>query len=381
MRIVVSGGGRFHLFELALQLQKREHLARLITSYPARRATAVGIEPGKVTSIVSKEIVFRGGKLLPRFLRFGQDPQYLSCELFDRRARGLLPECDIFAGLSSFSLKTLRRARRRGAVTVLERGSTHILFQQQILREEYERFGLSFRGAHPRIVDKELQEYEESDRIFVPSHFARQTFRDRGIAAEKVAVLPYGVDLDIFQPGSGREDGIFRVIFCGKLNLQKGVHYLLRAFSELNLPGSELLLIGRCSPEFSPFLDEYEGAFNWIGPQPRDRLPAYFRRGTVFVLDSIQEGMALVQLEAMASGLPLICSTNTGGEDLIENGEEGFVIPIRNLDALKEKILFFYENRSRARRMGMKARRKVGRGFSWSDYGERIVDYYKTMLR
>ena len=84
--------------------------------------------------------------------------------------------------------------------------------------------------------------------------------------------------------------------------------------------------------------------------------------------------MAMVQLQAMACGLPLICSTNTGGDDLItKDGEEGFVIPIKNVEAIKEKILYLYNNQDIAKEMGQKAKKRMESGFTWEDYGNRYI--------
>ena len=379
MQVVISGGGRFHLFELAKQLLIKDALSRLITSYPRYKAIQFGLPPDKVKSILAKEIIFRGWGYLPAFLRTRYNPQYLSCEIFDRLARTKLSRCDIFVGLSSFSLHTMNMAKLSGCVTILERGSAHILAQQDILREEYDLFGLPFAGAHPKVVEKELAEYDAADWIFVPSEFAKRTFVDKGIDEAKLVCIPYGVDLSFFRQVQ-KNDRVFRVIFCGNMSLQKGVHYLLRAFSELKLPASELLLIGNLPADMKPFFKKYAGSYKWIGPVPHDILYRYYSQGSVFVMNSIQEGMAMVQLEAMACGLPLVCTTNTGGDDIISEGNEGFVIPIRDVEALKEKLLYLYENRVIAEEMGERARAKVSRGFSWDDYGSRVMKQYTKIL-
>lgn len=379
MQVVISGGGRFHIFELAKQLLRKNALGRLITSYPRYKAIQAGLPPEKVKSILIKEIILRGWKYIPAPLRLGYNPQYLSCEVFDRLARTKLTGCDIFVGLSSFSLHTMIRAKLSGCVTILERGSSHIIAQQDILQEEYDRFGLPFTGAHPKVIEKELAEYNAADWIFVPSAFAKRTFIDQGIDEGKLVSVPYGVDLSSFRQ-LPKNDRVFRVIFCGNLSLQKGVHYLLRAFSELKLPASELLLIGNCPEEMKPFLKKYAGSYNWIGPVSHDILYRYYSQGSVFVLNSIQEGFGMVITEAMACGLPLICTTNTGGGEIISEGREGFIIPIRDVEALKEKILFLYENQVLAAKMGRKAKDKVSSGFSWDDYGGRIMKNYSEIL-
>ena len=95
---------------------------------------------------------------------------------------------------------------------------------------------------------------------------------------------------------------------------------------------------------------------------------------------SIEEGLALVQPQAMACSLPVICTTNTGGEDIIRDGKDGFVIPIRDMDALKEKLVYLYENSGTLKEMGKSAKKRVSSGFTWDDYGDRIIKEYKRIL-
>jgi len=379
MQVIISVGGRFHAFYLAQQLSKRGYLKKLITSYPKFIVKEYNLPLDKVDSIFIKEILERGWRKLPGFIKNLYNPQFLICDLFDKLAVRKIKKCDIFVGWSSFSLHCLRKARELGAITVIERGSSHIVYQQEILREEYEKFGLKFKGADSRIVKKEIQEYEEADYISIPSLFAKRTFLEKGISDDKLIYIPYGVDLSEFRQIS-KKDNVFRVVYTGRMSLRKGVHYLLKAFFELKLPNSELLLIGALDDEMKPFFKKYQGCYKWIGHQPQNELYKYYSQGSVFVMPSIEEGLAMVQAQAMACGLPLISTINTGGQDLIENGKEGFIIPIRDIEALKEKILFFYENPKKCKEMGQAAKRKVQQGFTWDDYGERVVKAYKEIL-
>ncbi|HIE58654.1 MAG TPA: glycosyltransferase, partial [Hydrogenothermaceae bacterium] len=115
--------------------------------------------------------------------------------------------------------------------------------------------------------------------------------------------------------------------------------------------------------------------------KPQNELYKYYSQGSIFVLPSLEEGFAMVQFQAMACGLPLICTTNTGGEDLItKNGEEGFVIPIRNVEAIKEKILYLYNNQNICKDMGQKAKKKIEKGFSWDDYGNRYIKNLEKIM-
>lgn len=381
MRVTVSVGGRFHAFNLATELERHGALARLITSYPKFEVVKHGIPREKVCSKITKEIVERVWTRMPDVLKRTFDPSFLIHELFDRAASGAIVPSDIFVGWSSFSLHSLRNAHSLGAKTIVERGSSHIEYQRDVLREEYERWGVAPPlGAlpHPRIVEKELREYEEADAISIPSQFVKRTFLAAGVPGEKLIHVPYGVDLTQFRQVS-KSDGMFRVVFAGGISFRKGVPYLLQAFSELNLPNSELLLIGALSDEVRPFFEKYQGRFRWIGHVRQAELPRYYSQGSVFVLPSIEEGLAMVQLQAMACGLPAIATTNTGAEDIVREGKDGFIVPIRDVEALKVKILYLYEHPEEREEIGRSAKERVTSGFTWNDYGEKIVREYRRV--
>lgn len=381
MKITISVLGRFHLFYLARQLQDQNFLGRLITSYPKYEAAKYGINPALIDSLLIHEIHNRGWRKISRFTESLFNPQYMVFELFDRHAsRHITNPCDIFVGLSGAALYSLRRARQMGAKTVLERGSSHMLYQRTILEEEYARFGMKQEVVHPKVVERELREYQEADFISIPSQFVKGTFLQYGIPERKLIQIPYGVNLNHFYP-IPKEDNTFRIIHCANLSLRKGVPYLLQAFSELRMKDAELWLIGNVTDEVRPFLSRFaSSAIMLKGQFPETELYKYMSQGSVFCLASIEEGLAMVQPMAMACGLPVICTTNTGGGDIVREGRDGFIVPIRDVEALKEKILFFYENPEACKVMGESARLRVQAGFSWSDYGDKMISAYRKIL-
>lgn len=378
MKVTVSVGGKFWAIDQAKQLLKRGYLDKLITSYPDFVMRKDGI-PGRYTrNILIKEIWERGWKRLKLEIFF--NPQFLIAETFDILAGLDIGHPDIFSGLSSFSLHSFRKAKKIGATTICDHGSSHILYQTDILKEEYEKFGLKPKTATRRIIEKILSEFEEADYISVPSKYVKQTFLDKGIPESKLLHIPYGVDLSRFKQVP-KTDDVFRVVFAGGMMLRKGVHYLLQAFSELNLPNSELLLVGNKNPEIEPFFEKYKGNFKWLPAVPQAELYKYYSQGSVFVMMSIEEGLALVQAQAMACGLPVIATVNTGAEDIIRDGKDGFIIPIRDVEKLKEKIVFMYENRGKCREMGISAKEHISQGFTWDDYGNKIIAEYERILK
>jgi glycosyltransferase involved in cell wall biosynthesis len=149
----------------------------------------------------------------------------------------------------------------------------------------------------------------------------------------------------------------------------------------LNLPDAELWLVGSLTPEIEPFLAKYQSDRIILkGKQPQNQLHWFYSQCSVFCLASIEEGLAMVQPQAMACGLPVIHTTNTGGEDIVRDGVDGFCVPIRDVKALQEKILFFYENPEQRDEMGNNALEQAHKSLSWDNYGEKIVAAYQASL-
>jgi glycosyltransferase involved in cell wall biosynthesis len=198
---------------------------------------------------------------------------------------------------------------------------------------------------------------------------------------KKLIITPYGVNLNNFY-SKEKKDNIFRFIYVGTLSVRKGLWYTLKAFNELNLPNSELILVGLADVNFLPILKEFTSnkkikVFNHIS---QNKLIEFYNISDVFVISSIEDGFAMVIPQALACGLPVICSENSGGSELIQNGINGYVVPIRNIDELKKKMNFLYEDKKHY--IFLKERiAKQREGLSWDHYGELIIDRYGSLLK
>ena len=221
-----------------------------------------------------------------------------------------------------------------------------------------------------------------ADSVVVPSNFVKRTFLQHEFDESKVYVNPFGVNLSEFHHDeqSVAQEETFRVIFVGGMSFRKGVHYLLKAFDELALKDAELWLVGGMTPDIEPLIEKAPKNVHYFPPVLQHELAEYYKKASVFVMCSIEEGLAMVQVQAMACGLPLICTTNTGGEDLIDEGEDGFVLPIRDVEAVKEKIQLLYDNRDLCRAMGQKAGKKMRSDWSWDRYGDRAIKNMQALL-
>ena len=378
MRVTISVGGIFHAFYLANELEKRGHLESIFTSFPRSHIDSYGVDRHRIRSFPLAGILKKACGLFP-WQSIAETGERYAARLFDGRVERNLKPTDIFVGWSGVALKSLKKAKLLGAVTVLERGSTHIRFQRLILQEEFSRLGVRPRLPQPEMVERELEEYDVADYVCVPSSFAKETFIKEGMPERKIICINYGVDEQTFQPLSRRDDG-FRVIFVGSLSVRKGVHYLLQAVAQFHLRDLEVCLVGPLSAEMKPYLRKHRTSFTYIGCVAQEKLPSYYARSSVLVLPSVEEGFGLVILQAMACGLPVICTEQCGGAEIIQDGRDGFVVGPRDAEALREKIEYLYQNRDLCRAMGESARQKVCSGYRWQDYGENVVAAYRKIL-
>ncbi len=380
MKVIVCAQQRFHYFELARQLARRGHLQRLYTGYPASRVYEV--EPSQVRSHWLPTTAYlllerRGLHALSRRLAAPVMNGY------SRWVARRLEPCNVVVAGSSWAPDVLRAARRQGSLAICDRGSTHILAQRDILAHEYARFGIpfGFKGnpMDGRLIENELEAYEEADYITVPSTPALRSFVQQGIPAHKLIRIPYGVDLSDYRPLAKR-DSTFRVLFVGSASLRKGIQYLLEATAGLRLPNFEVALVGGIADDARAIVERHADRVRLLGVIPRLELADVFSQGSVLVLPSLEEGLALVQAQAMACGLPVIATTATGAEDLFTSGVEGLIVPVRDVTALREAILQLYEQPELRTAMGQNALTRVRSIGGWTAYGNQAVAAYQEAL-
>jgi glycosyltransferase involved in cell wall biosynthesis len=380
---IVSCSGRFHAFALAEQLEKRGLLTGFYTSYAWQKNKLMR----RFASRIDKEQI-PAGKIhtaipVAAMVRLGIQP-YIYNEFYDkwvaRRMTGR-KNYKAFIGWSGMSLNAIRQAGKEGNVTILERGSSHIQYQDNLLREEYKKFGLDFR-INPRTVDKELQEYEEADYISIPSTFVRNSFLKMGVPASKLIQNAYGSSSHFKKVKTDDSSAVFRVLYVGNLTIQKGLIYLFEALKKTGAAEDnfEAWFIGKVDDEMKNTVEKYARP-NWkfFGHINFYDLPRYIIACDVAVQPSLQEGLSMVIPQLLACGVPVIATTNTGGEDVIEDGETGFIVPIRDPEAIAGKIRLLYENRERLEHMKLQAARHEKTGLSWDAYGKRYADFLREV--
>ena len=373
MQVVQAVFGVFHHFELARELDARGHLRRIYSTFPWQRLQRESLDRAKVETFpwvhTPLTVLGRYG-VLPKWL--DDEGGYLNALSFDEWTLRRIPECDAFIGIAGAGLKTGRLVQQRGGSYICDRGSSHARFQDRIVTEEYLRWGVTLRPNDERDTLREEQQYALADAITVPSSFARRTFIEMGVPPEKIRTIPYGVRLQNFSPVAEPPHDRFEVLFVGSVGLRKGVPYLLEAFDRLRHPAKRLRIVGGIHEDIKQLLRklpqsnvEFTGILDQAGV--RDAMS----RSHVLVLPSIEEGLALVQGQALACGCPVLASTNTGAEDLFSDGVEGFIVPIRDVDALANKLQMLADDPALQQQMRAAALARVQHLGGWKDYGDR----------
>lgn len=278
---------------------------------------------------------------------------------FDRWVARALPRCDVFQGLTGQCDEGINRVKASGGKTLLDVVTVHNDEGDLRVARECAMFGTTLRPNHWQ-GRRRRREYDSADVIRVMSHHAQNTFLARGFDPRRVVVVHPPVETDQF-PVAGFQHTRFRVTFIGRLEIGKAFHHAIDAFLQAKLPDSELILWGGSgSREVARYLREkVEGQPNiHVRPVPirTAGFQEVFGKSHVVVHPSVADGFGYVVAEAMAAGVPVIASDTTGGSDWIKNGVNGFVVPVGNIEALRERIVWCHQNASRLPAMGKAAR-------------------------
>jgi glycosyltransferase involved in cell wall biosynthesis len=171
-----------------------------------------------------------------------------------------------------------------------------------------------------------------------------------------------------------------RIFYAGQLTQRKGLSYLFEALERFEYP-YELSLAG---PFPTTPCEALEAALakpnhRWLGSLPHARLLKEMTRNHVLIFPSLVEGFGLVVTEALSAGLPVITTTNTCGPEIITNGAEGFIVPIRDPDSIAEKFTFLYECESHRRTMAETAKRKAA-AINWTLFEDRLAGLVRELI-
>ena len=259
-------------------------------------------------------------------------------------------------------LEALEWAKANGVPTILDNPNGHIRGFAEVYQAEWARWvGGRFPG-HPtdEMISRVEQEYMLADRIRVSSGWAKRSMVGRGVLADKVIVCPQPINRRRFCPqGAARPSlGPLRVCYVGTLDVRKGFVYLLRAIRRVGPDRVRLEIIGGTGDRGSRWLFARERAGLDVALAAGDPIPAY-HRAELFVLPSLEDGFSFVAAEAMACGIPVVVTDQCGAAEWVTAGENGWVVPAGNVDALADVLETAIVRRADLAEMGRHARQAI----------------------
>jgi starch synthase len=288
-----------------------------------------------------------------------------------------LTAADAVIGFDTSSWILASRCKRLGIPYFLDVSIGHPIAKENIYRrlfDKYPKWKEQLEVKAQMLVDLERTEIEMASTIVVPSQFVKQTYSDYSVNEKKIFVNPFGVSLEAFSPSEKPVGPKIYFLFFGSLSARKGLPLLLNVWERLAPNNAELLLAG-----YGVIPEEVviPSAVKILGRIEKENRAELFCRSDVFVFPSNFEGLAQVQIEACASGLPIISTFNAGGSEVVEPGQNGFLVSPENETELGNAISFFNNNPSEIRRMGRNSF-EISKRFSLEEYGLRwnsILDH------
>jgi len=313
--------------------------------------------------------------------------RWLGEAIFDRYAASRLGKNDRGLLLTTPGMiRTTTQGKALGLTTVLYAATPH---PQSLITEtlaEKRVFGLGAEREEDRnrsrVRQRDVSQMERIDYVIAISDYSKASYVAQGIPAKRVCVAPLGVDLERFRfAPTPPADERFTALFVGHVNettaLLKGLQYLLQAWSELRFEGANLVVCGKIGEEGRELVRRFEKRLGNVEFTGYVSNPAeYFHRASVFVFPSVSEGFGKVVLEAMASGRPVIATPIPS--PVVRDEVDGFYVPIRDVEALKDRLLYFYRHRDEVARMGANARKRAER-FSWEAFSVRVADFLEEV--
>jgi glycosyltransferase involved in cell wall biosynthesis len=223
-----------------------------------------------------------------------------------------------------------------------------------------------------------IKELELTDFFLVASSFSKISLLHSQVQEEKIFICPYGVDYNLYNSDVNRDyKSKLRCIFIGGVTQKKGAFYLLEAVKKLDQEKFSVHFIGEYDKS-SNYYEEFQDICNFEGYVTKDRVAELCGQSDILVFPSLADGFGLSVLEALASGIPVICSENAGASDLIQDEYNGFVIKAANAEEIYDKLLWFNNNREKISIMSENAR-KTAKQYSWDRYNRQVEKAINTI--
>lgn len=281
-------------------------------------------------------------------------------------------EVDPVVCYENSALRTFRAARQKGYITILDAASFHHVWQDRFF-DYPER-----EQVHRRITDRKDREIALADAIITVSEQARASYIDQGVAPSRVFSIPMGCNYEFFSETQTHRSSSapFTFIFAGRVGRRKGTDLLVEAADRLHQKRNQFQVwiagSGRVNTEGRSYIKQ-------LGHLSRSDLAERFAQAHCLVLPSRHDAFGRVVVEAMAAGRPVILSDHVGAQEVLEEGETGWVVEAENVKALTQRMAWCIDHPDQLVRMGSAAR-EAAKKYTWERYRQDVSDYILDLI-
>jgi glycosyltransferase involved in cell wall biosynthesis len=372
---------KWYLHHSAAAFQRRDALS----GYWVSNANITGIEKGRYRRIWLYYLLKKPLYHLP-FIQLEEWSRWWLLPLYDVwvRHQKIPEDCNVVMGPmgSCEPLFKLADAEERKILKVFDAPNSHPYWYAKLWQGERDEFAPGYKIPFPGwAVERIAREIAAADLVLCPSLFVKESMIANGVDAHKCAIRHFGVDTSTFKPrGRIPEAPVF--ICVGSVCLRKGHQYLFRAFLKLkkNHPNARLICVGGIRPDFKAEWPKWKGMIEHHEFLDHRKIAELMASSSAFVLASVEEGFARVLAEAMAAGLPIIATHETGVTTVTRHLEAAWVIPARSVEALEKAMRALCDDRDLNEAMGARAREIGQRRNTWQDYGDDVLEIVKARL-
>lgn len=407
MRIVVAHYGKQHSYRLAAALKQKGYLSKYITTVYLKKNNWTRmaqlilkgnnlkrVESRKLNVLDDTEVIqFNeiGGLLKLLLLRVDKSRKVyiwwskLTAKLFEKKVAKYVtknnPDALIMYDTNASTCFEILQRKAPQVIRILDVSSATHNYMREIYKEDIKKCGKFSKSLvkssdyfwKDKDIEYYMKEIKYAQYFLTPSSYVKMTLEDSGVNSENIYVTPYGVDIKLFSSNRENEKlDKLNFVYVGEVNQRKGIFYLLEAFKKYDNTKVNLTLVGNYDNTTGLF-DEYIKLYNFTGHVTHDKVAEILSESHAMVFPSLSDAFGLVVLEALGAGVPVICTCNTGASDLIEDGYNGFVIPIGDKKSIQEKVDWFIDNKEKIKTMSKNAY-DTAKKYTWEKYNNGIID-------
>lgn len=317
-------------------------------------------------------------------LTSNKNASYWAAQLYGMMQQNYIKDADIFHVRSgSGSNGAIKKAKQMGMKVLVDHSIAHPAFMDIQLREEYKKNNAEFdMGLDSPFWREIVEECKEGDAILVNSQFVKDTFIENGFPTGKIKVVLQGVRSDFYSLKNDYDiHGPLHILFIGGFGFRKGAEYILRALRELDQMGVnyKFTVVGDFSGAI-PLIKKYPPKnIELINTIPQDDLKQYLRESDVYLFPSLCEGCASSGMEALAAGLPVIATRESGLP--IENGIDGIIVKSKNVCEIIDALLTIKKDKTLRESIGRHAAKNISEQYTWEKYAENVAAIYEALLK